>query len=113
MAKTETIALANPIELFGKPISHVTVNEPTGYMYSTIGEPRILVATGTGGVYFVEQPQEIARYMEKCIDGDLGGHILKLLSLEDVKEVKQALLSFFERADERIVARKLTSSSSP
>jgi hypothetical protein len=112
MAKFEVVELANPIELFGKKVSTVKIKEPTGYQYSTIGEPRIMVHTGTGGGYFVEQPAEINRYLEGCIDHEQGADFLRLLSLVDAMTVKRALLGFFEGAEATILERKLTRSSS-
>jgi hypothetical protein len=112
MAKVETVELANPIEWFSKKVTVLKIKEPTGHLYVTIGEPRILVHTNSGGGYFVEQPAAITQYLERCIDHEAGADVLKLLSLEDAAEVKEVLLSFFEAVAQSRLARRLTRSSS-
>jgi hypothetical protein len=118
LAKAEIVQLTDPIELHGRTVTHVTVAEPTGYQFNTIGEPRILVATGAGGMYFVERIDEIRAYLEKCVTAEVGPDIhigttlVKLMSLEDTKKAKAALLSFFEAADVKIAGNKLISASS-
>ena len=112
MPPTEKITLAAPFQLFGKTVSEVELTEPTGGLYSLLGEPRILVHSASGGGYYIDQPDVIRNYLEKCVKHETGADIVKMLSLEDAREVRQVLLNFFEAADARRVARKLTLSSS-
>src|SRR5579863_5021330 len=101
MARTEVVTLAEPFELFGKRVTEITLKEPTGYQYSTIGEPRIAVMTATGGGYYIEQPEAITKYLEACVEHETKSDVVKHLSLEDAQEVKQRLLGFFEAAGAR------------
>ncbi len=112
MAKAEVVKLVNPVTFFGKVVSEVRIKEPTGAHYAAFGEPRLLVHSASGGGYFIEQPAEINRYLEACIDHEMGADLLRLLSLEDAMEVKQALIGFFVAAEERRLERRLTASSS-
>jgi hypothetical protein len=112
MAKVETVELANPIELFGKKITALKIKEPTGRLYIAIGEPRIPVQTGNGGGYYVEQPLEIGKYLEACIDHEMGADLVPLLSLEDIMEVKKTIFDFFDGAAQRRLERRLIRLSS-
>ena len=72
----------------------------------------LALSRSPGGGYFVEQPGEIGRYLEACIDHELGGDVVRMLSLSDAMEVKQALFGFFEGAEALRLERKLKRSAS-
>lgn len=108
MARTETIQLADPFELHQKKVTAIKLKEPSGRLYSKLGEPRLVIHAQAGGAYFVEQPEAINAYLEGTIDHEFGADLLGLMSMEDVMQLKLALFSFFEGAGERIVARKST-----
>lgn len=110
---TKTIDLFEPFEHHGQTVSSIALRPVTGGMYADLGEPRILVRTGAGG-YWVEQPDIIRRYLDRCIvDKDsTGSELLKLMSLSDVIAVKDELLGFFVAAEAAIMSRRQTSSSS-
>lgn len=112
MPVTKTIVLTKPIDLHGKREVEIKLREPSGADYIRIGEPRVLVYSATGSGYWVEQPDAIAAYCERCIEHDLGGDLIKILTLEDAMAVKEGVLSFFSDAAEKRAAKKSTASSS-
>ena len=99
MSSRKTIALAEPFEFHGQTVKSVVLVEPTGWQAATIGEPRVLVHNAATGGYFVEMPDIIARYLERCIEHDLGAEVVRLLSLTDVLQIKSALFDFFIEAE--------------
>ena len=109
---TRQIDLHKPFEHHGATIATLTLKEPSGGLYADLGEPRILVRTGQGGGYYVEQPQTIKAYLDKLIDHQDGAELLKLMGLADVMQTKEQLFGFFADAEAVIISKRLTSSSS-
>ncbi len=111
-----TIKLAKPFQHFDTTVAEIEVKEPTGALFTKLGEPRVMVLNATGSGYWVEQPDTIRGYLEQVIkhagEPALGADILTRLSLEDAKAAKDALLDFFMAAEGRLLARRATSSSS-
>lgn len=111
MADTKTIELSVPFEHHSKLITSLDLRQPTGGLYAELGEPRIAVRTGTGG-YWVEQPEVIKRYLDRCITHQDGAALLGLMDLSDVITLKDELFGFFAAAEAKAMSRKLMSSSS-
>jgi hypothetical protein len=108
------VKLENP---FPHPSPDVTVieievMEPTGKLYALLGEPRVFVFKGEGGGYWIENSEVTRGYMEACIKFDLGADTFLRLSLVDAKQVKEAVLNFFEAADQKLLQLRSTASSS-
>jgi hypothetical protein len=112
MSQSKTITLLNPITLFDKPIAGFEFKEPTGRQYADFGEPFLYVRNPDGAIYTVEQNDVIKRYLDACIDHESGGHLLALLSLADVKQLKRTLFDFFTDADAALYSKSATPSSS-
>jgi hypothetical protein len=112
MAKSTTIDLIDPIVWPDKPLNQLILKEPTGGLYSDLGEPRILVRNIDGAGYYVEQVELIRKYLDACLDIDGGASVLRMLSLADAMRIKAALFDFFTDADVAISSRNKTSSSS-
>ena len=56
MPRTGTkIPLSQPIPLSNKSIGEILVVEPSGALYTKLGEPRVLIFNASGGAYHVEQ----------------------------------------------------------
>lgn len=91
------IVLEQPVEMHGRRIAEITLREPTGANYLDFGDPHFL-ANSQGGLFQVERDDVIARYLDACVDHEAGAHLLRLLSLQDARAVKVALLSFFTRS---------------
>jgi hypothetical protein len=99
------IQLKRPIELAGETVKEVQIKEPTGSLYIEHGDPRMLVKNADQALYYVEDRGAIKGYLEACILNPAGQpdpFLLRVMSLADVKNVKEALLSFFTAADEAI-----------
>jgi hypothetical protein len=108
-----SVKLSKPVEVFGKRIGAVELKEPTGGLYTKLGEPRTLIFSASGGGYWVENVDTISSYLDQLVVYDTGGLILmSLLNLEDAMAVKAAFLDFFGDAASRVAARKLIPSSS-
>lgn len=112
MAKRTKIPLSEPFDWHGRRIAEVELKEPTGWQVATIGEPRILVHNSATGGYFVEQPDVIAKYLERCVEHETGADIVKLVSLRDVLKIKAALFDFFTEAEAEIARERLASFAS-
>ena len=111
MADSKTLDLFVPVEHHSTTIARIELRQPSGGLYAELGEPRLAVRTGTG-FYFVEQPDVIRRYLDKCIVHQDGAELLKLMSLPDVIALKDELFGFFTAAEAIVIARKQTTSSS-
>ncbi len=107
------VKLTTPIEMFGKHVSEVELNEPNGGLYISLGDPRTPVFGASGSMYFIENAEVIGKYLDALLVHDIGGGaLLMLLSLDDALAVKQKLLSFFDRAVQRHSASGSAASSS-
>jgi len=100
MAKrTKTITLEEPILWVDKRLTEITIREPTCAEFINIGEPQIWARSADGGIFVVEQPAVIKQYLDYCLMIENGPHAFSLLSLQDGKAIKGALLSFFTEAE--------------
>ena len=110
------LKLDTPVEAFGRPVTEITLKEPTGGLYSRLGEPRIGVYNEkTGSGYFIEQRDIVGQYLDRLVDvGDPTATpiVISSLSLVDMKRLKDALFSFFEKAVLKAADLKWTPSSS-
>lgn len=91
------ISLSKPITWHGSQLTEIGLKEPTGLQYIRLGEPRLAIASGTGG-YWVEQPQVIQDYFEALIDHEGRGALLAQMGMDDAKRLKEALFDFFHAA---------------
>ena len=94
---TKTIQLSQPVEMHGKRVTEIVLNEPTGGQYLDFGEPRTVV-NASGGLFYTENDAVISAYLDACVKHEAGVHVLRLLSLTDAMNVKKALLGFFTDA---------------
>jgi hypothetical protein len=108
----KTIELKHPVELGGEFVKEVQLKEPTGADLFDLGEPTQISRSPDGTFYEVEFVSVIRQYAARLIKHEAGDHLLKLLSLEDGKKVKAAILGFFTAADQAIIQKSATSSSS-
>lgn len=111
MPVTKTIALLEPFEHHGTTVTHVELREPSGALYSQLGDPRIAVRNAEGG-YWVEKDDVVKRYLDRCIVHQDGATLLGLMSMADVMKVKEELFGFFAAAEGKIIAERAASSSS-
>lgn len=91
------IALKQPVEMHGQTCAEIEIREPTGGQYLDFGEPLILV-NSAGGLFQTEDKAAIGKYLDACVANEGGAHLLRLLSLQDARAVKEALLGFFTRS---------------
>jgi hypothetical protein len=96
----KTLDLTEPKSIFGRQITRLTFNEPTGGMYIDYGEPGFMARSADGMSYFVDNDQAIKAYMNACLakDGGVendGPAVLAMLSLRDAVAAKRLVLSFF------------------
>jgi hypothetical protein len=106
------VKLAKPFRWHDETVNELELKEPTGALYTRLGEPRVLVYNATGSGYYVEQPDVIRAYLEQLVTHELGSDIFAMLGLEDAKALKEALLDFFTDAEVKLNARRATGSSS-
>jgi len=100
MAKrTKTIVLEESVVLFDKRLTEITIREPTCAEFISIGEPQIWARSADGGIFVVEQPAAIKQYLDRCLMVENGSAAFSLLSLQDGKAIKGALLGFFTEAE--------------
>ena len=64
-------------------------------MFIDLGEPRVVVSSRAGSVYWAEMPDTIKAYLDRCIDHEGGSALLAQLSMGDAKKLKAALFDFF------------------
>jgi hypothetical protein len=102
------IKLSSPVELFGKPISRVSLKEPRGNHLLRFGEPRLAVFSNEGANYWADRDDAISQYLDNLlsIDGENpidGGGVTFVyrLGLADAVAIKEALFSFFFRRNLR------------
>lgn len=110
----KVIKLSEPFEMHGRKVSEIALKEPSGWDAATIGEPRVFVynTNSSLGGYFVEMPEVIGKYLERCVDHEMGADVLRLLSLTDALETKAALFDFFIEAEQTIARKRSGNSAS-
>jgi hypothetical protein len=103
-----TINLTKPVEVFGKRVSAIELKEPTGGVYTKLGDPRVLVFNASGSGYWVPQQAAITAYLDQLIVHDAGGGaIMALLGLEDSMAIQEALFAFFFRRGSEACRQKI------
>lgn len=113
MSKTEKLKLIHPVEIHDVVVEEIVIREPTGRQYLAIGEPRMLARNADGTAYQVEDQTAIRAYIEGCVvEGKDTPGVTQLLSLTDVRRVKDAVLGFFIDADLAIFAASSPASPS-
>jgi hypothetical protein len=98
MADSRTIKLTKPISFHAETLTTLTLKEPKGRDYIELGEPRLGVRLADGGYYLVDQQAVIKAYLDRCIDHEAGDFLIALMSLTDARNLKAALLDFFDPA---------------
>lgn len=96
-----TLELSKPILLDdeGKVrITSVRLKEPTGGQYLDNGEPRILAQNADGTMFWVEDKTAIRAYLSGCVDHGNAGHVLRLMSIRDIRALREGLFGFFSAA---------------
>ena len=111
MPEIKTVKLSTPFEHHGATVDSVELREPSGGLYSQLGDPRIAVRDAEGG-YWVEKDDTIKRYLDRCIVHQDGATLLGLMSMVDVMKLKEELFLFFAVAEGKIIAERAGSSSS-
>ena len=95
---SRTVKLDKPVALHPGQLAttEIIVREPTGGEFLDFGEPRIYSRTKVGAFFGVEDKEVIASYLNTCIVNDGGSHLLRLLTVKDIRAVKAALFLFFD-----------------
>src|SRR4051794_7498552 len=110
------VKLTKPVEVFGQTLNEITLREPTGKLYSRLGDPRIPIMNATSGSgYWVDREEIISQYLDTLIDiPEKAGTVLVLaqLSLPDMMSLRKALFDFFLKAGEKAAEMRQTSSPS-
>ena len=105
----KTILLDTPFEMFGKSHRELVVREPTGGDLFDLGEPTQISRAPDGTFYEVEFVSVIRQYASRLIRHEGGENVLKLLSLQDAKKIKEAILDFFTAAAQANIKKSATS----
>lgn len=109
------ISLTQPVEAFGETFSELALKEPTGKLYSRLGEPRIpVVNESAGSGYWVTRDEIINQYLDVLLDipdAAKKSVVLSQLSVADVMSLRQALFDFFQAAAEKAAATRRPRSS--
>lgn len=100
MAKTETIALDEPIIGHGEPIKTIILKEPTYEDYMEIGDP-YEIGESEGGVRFtVQNPEAVRAYIDRCLVQPKDQLLLAQCSAKIGRKVRLAVLGFFRDVEE-------------
>lgn len=99
MREQITIKLAKPLTVHGGvKLSQIVLQEPLYEEYMTIGDP-YLVAESPGGTRFVHENMEnIRAFLTVCLVEPKDPALLAQASARVAKQVKEALLGFFQPA---------------
>lgn len=108
MARSVTVELLDVY--LGGDLKRVVIREPKMSEFIANGDPVTLMKTG-GSWYTVENDAAIQAYLRSCIVEPESMSYINNLSLADAMRVKEAMLSFFSTARERLHPTAQVSSS--
>ncbi|QCI68848.1 hypothetical protein [Phreatobacter stygius] len=112
--KTITINLSQSVMTHKGLVSIITLQEPLAGDYFALGDPFTIASSPQGNPFYVEEPERIAAYLDRCVIGDVGPDRVATLGLHDAMAIKEGLLSFFRHGGEAAAGSKTqpTNSSS-
>lgn len=104
MRETITIPLAKPLVTQAGPLKAIVIREPTFDEYLTVGDP-YLVAESPGGTRFLhENTENIRAYIALCMVEPKDPALLAQAGAGVAKQVKEALMGFFQPAASTVEA---------
>lgn len=109
MPKTIKIKLKDPFPGHNGMVNEVELREPRGRDFIELGEPYAYARADKGLIVHAENEPAIKGYLDRCFVSPDALLAMANLSLVDMMDVKEGLLSFF--ADARL-ARSVDASSS-
>ncbi|QDM27001.1 hypothetical protein FNL56_13425 [Tardiphaga sp. vice304] len=104
MRETVTILLKTPLKAPEGPVSRIVLREPTFDEYLSIGDPYSIAYSDGGTPFAVENLENIQRYIAHCVVEPKDPATLKQASAATAREVKKALLGFFQPDEESEVS---------
>jgi hypothetical protein len=112
MRERVTISLKTPLKAPEGPVSQIVLREPTFDEYLSIGDPYSIAYTDAGTPFAVENLENIRRYIAHCVVEPKDPATLQQASAAVAREVKKALLGFFQ-SDEESEASVTSPTTSP
>lgn len=114
MRKTVTIDLDEALISHTGPIKKIVIREPSYSEYLEIGDPYTVAGTKSGGqVFMVENAEVIKAYIALCMVEPKDPALLEQASARVGRDVKQAVLGFFQPAVETSAASATSETNSP
>lgn len=97
MSKTVKVKLTEPLPGHGGRIDEVVLREPTYAEYVECGGEPYSYGQSEGGIIFsTEKPEVIWAYVEACMVQPTSPLLLEKANWRDAREVRKAILSFFQ-----------------
>jgi hypothetical protein len=94
--KQVTVPLRKPLQSPKGPVKQIVLREPTFDEYFLIGDPYSIAYTQSGTGFAVENAENIRRYIDACVVEPEDPAILVQGDALLAKEVKIAMLGFFQ-----------------
>ncbi|SEQ48523.1 hypothetical protein SAMN05216548_10515 [Faunimonas pinastri] len=113
MAKTTIIKLHDPLVGHDGPIHRVVLREPTVSDVLEFGDPVAVGRTPSGTMIYAENLEAIRGYVERCLVEPKDHLILEMGGIRLARDLKQAVIDFFQSDDEDNAASKTSPSTSP
>ena len=111
MANSIKVALPDPVETHQGMVSIAEFREPLARDIMALGKP-VQVGSGADGGYFgLERDDVIQAYLERLIIPPMDAVVLGGMSLANAMACREALLRFFNQAQERAWNASAKSSS--
>jgi len=111
--ETKAILLDKPLVGHDGPIKQIVLREPTFDEYLAFGDPYSVAYTENDVPFGVENPDVIRRYMDACLVEPKDPALLQQAGARVAREVKNALLGFFQPASATVAASETSPTKSP
>jgi len=98
--ETVTIKLAKPLVTHNGPLSRIVLREPTFDEFLSFGDPYTVAGSAEGAPFIIENVEVIKQYLTVCLVEPKDPALLSQAGARVAREVKQALLGFFQPAGE-------------
>ncbi|MGY3588083.1 hypothetical protein [Bradyrhizobium sp. USDA 4350] len=113
MPETATIPLKKPLQSPEGEIKQIVLREPTFDEYLVHGDPYSIAFATDGTPFSVENVDVIKKYITVCLVEPKDPAILLQAKAGTAREVKNALLGFFQPDDAKAEASATSGTNSP
>jgi hypothetical protein len=114
MRETVTIKLAKPLrDHSGGAITQIVLREPTFDEYLSFGDPYTVAGAADGTPFGVENMDVIRSYLKVCLVEPQDYGLLDQANARVARQVKEAILGFFQPDAQAAAASGTSQTSSP